>query len=442
MIGKFSEHIEKYALCSKSDNILLAVSGGMDSVVMAELFHMAGYKFAITHCNFHLRDTESDADEFFVRELASKKYKTRCFVAHFDTKKYARQKKLTVQEAARELRYNFFEETLAKEGFDSIATAHHADDQIETFFINLLRGSGITGLSGIPVKHGNIIRPMLFAFRKDIESFVKNYNLKYRTDSSNNENKYLRNKIRNNLLPLMEQLYPNYRQSIQSAIGNLKNTDTIYRNHLENISPLKPGRNGLLTISIKELIKLTPTSSYLFEFISPYGFNKHVCEDICSALENISGKTFFSKTHRLVKDREHLLIEELNATKFTDEYILTEETKQIDEPVKLTFTLKGPAELKSFITDDKTALLNRDLLKYPLTLRKWKKGDIFYPYGMKGKKKLSDFFSNDKLSVIEKSSIWLLCSENKIVWVIGMRIDDRFKIKKGTHTILQVKLLE
>jgi len=439
MLARFLEHIEKNSLCGKSAKILLAVSGGADSVVMAGLFHKAGYKFGIIHCNFQLRGEESDADEAFVRDLAVKKYKVPFFVTHFDTKKYAEQHKRSIQEAARELRYTYFEEIRKKEHYSSLATAHHADDNIETFFINLLRGSGISGLAGIPVKQKNIIRPLLFAYRSEIEEYAKKNKLKYRTDSSNKDTKYLRNKIRNKMLPVMEQIYPQYRNAISTSITNLRNTEAAYRIYLEKISLLKTNKNGLKTISIKELKKLEPDSHYLFEFISAFGFNKHVCDDICNALDEVSGKIFFSPTHRLIKDREHLIIEQLTNETPDRIFSLNDGVKQISLPIKLKLTIKKPSALKVFSADKNLALLDKDKLVFPLTLRKWQKGDYFYPLGLKGKKKLSDFFSDHKFSVIDKENTWLLCSENKIVWVIGWRIDDRFKIRTRTQNILQVK---
>ncbi|HNW69778.1 MAG TPA: tRNA lysidine(34) synthetase TilS [Bacteroidales bacterium] len=441
MLARFLEHIKKNSLCGKSAKILLAVSGGADSVVMAELFHRAGYKFGIIHCNFRLRGKESDADEAFVRDLAIKKYQVPFFVTHFDTKKFAEQNKLSIQEAARELRYAYFEEIRIKEHFSSIATAHHADDRIETFFINLLRGSGISGLAGIPVKQKNIIRPLLFAFRSEIEAFAAINKLKYRTDSSNKDSKYLRNKIRNKLLPVMEQIYPNYRNAVNTSITNLRNTEVIYRAYLEKISLVKTNKNGLITISIKELKKLEPASHYLFEFISAFGFNKYVCEDICNSLDEVSGKIFLSPSHRLVKDRENLIIEQLATEAPGRIFFLNDGVKQISHPIKLKLAVKKSSGIKAFSEDKNMALLDKDRLVFPLTLRKWQKGDYFYPLGMKGKKKLSDFFTDHKFSVIDKENTWLLCSEDKIVWVIGWRIDERFKISAKTQNMLQVKWL-
>ena len=441
MLVKFLKHIESNSLCNKADKILLAVSGGVDSVVMAELFHRAGFCFEMVHCNFSLRGKESDDDETFIRHLAKNKYNVPCHVKRFDTKAFAAQNKRSIQEAARILRYDYFEEIRKKQKLDYIATAHHADDRIETFFINLLRGSGISGLSGIPVKQKNIIRPMLFAFRNEIEDFAKENNIIYRTDSSNKDNKYLRNKIRNKLMPVLENIYPQYRTAIDTTITNLKNTETIYRGRLEKIQLLKANKNGLKTISISELKKLVPASHYLYEFISPYGFNRHVCDDICNSLDEISGKLFFSPTHRLVKDRKNLILEARTESDNDQIFFLAEGIKQTDDPLKLRISKKTTTELKTLSTDNNVALLDKDKLVFPLIIRKWKRGDAFYPLGMKNKKKLSDFFTDNKFSLIDKSNVWLLCSENKIVWIIGHRIDNRYKINERTQNILQVKWL-
>lgn len=441
MFARFLKHIEKNNLCSTSHKILLAVSGGVDSVVMVELFFRAGYRFEIVHCNFLLRGKESDADETFVLNLA-KKYKTQCFVKRFDTKKYAEQNKLSIQEAARNLRYDYFETIRKKIKYDFVATAHQADDQIETFFINLLRGSGIAGLTGIPIIQHYVLRPILFAYREEVEGFARENSLEYRTDSSNSSNKYLRNNIRNQLMPLMETISPQCRATISTTIGNLKNTEAIYRKHLKDISLLKKNKNGLITIPISKLKKLRPSAHYLFDFLKPYGFNRHVCEDICNSLDEIPGKLFFSPTHRLLKDRVDLIIEKIVASDIAQDYILEEGVKQINTPIKLEFREMNISELKTLASDKDTALFDKDKLIFPLIIRKWRRGDHFFPFGMKGKKKLSDFFSDNKLSIIDKSNIWLLCSEDKIVWVIGRRIDDRFKINNGTQNVLQIKSLE
>jgi len=439
MLEGFLDFIEKNKLCGKSDHLLLAVSGGVDSVVMAELFHRAARHFSIIHCNFQLRGTASDTDEQFVRALAQKYYTT-CFVKSFDTRKYAALHKLSIQQAARDLRYAYFEEIRKKENFDLIATAHHADDQIETFFINLFRGSGITGLAGIPIKQQHIIRPLLFAFRAEIEAFAGDNNLEYRTDASNNENKYLRNKIRNLLMPQLENLSPSCRTTINTAIGHLKNTDQIYHQHLKNIRLLKKHKNGLITIDIPKLKKLQPTSHYLFEYISVYGFNSRVCDEICQSLDEISGKIFFSPSHRLVKDRDTLIIDKKPDSAACEEFVLEEGVKKIVTPVNLHFLEKSIVVLKTFTVPGNTALIDKDKLTYPLIIRRWRQGDYFYPLGMNCKKKLSYFFTDNKLSVIDKSNIWLLCSGEKIVWIIGYRTDNRFKITERTQKVVQVKL--
>ncbi|HNX08019.1 MAG TPA: tRNA lysidine(34) synthetase TilS, partial [Bacteroidales bacterium] len=441
MLEGFLDFIEKNKLCDKSDHILLAVSGGVDSVVMAELFHRAGWHFSIIHCNFQLRAAASDADEQFVRTLAQK-YNTTCFVKSFDTRKYATRHKFSIQQAARKLRYDYFEEIRKKENFDLVGTAHHADDQIETFFINLFRGSGIAGLAGIPIKQQHIIRPLLFAFRSEIESFAAENNLGYRTDESNNENKYLRNKIRNLLMPQLENLSPSCRTSICTTIGHLKNTEQIYRQHLKTIRLLKKHKNGLITIDIRTLKKLQPSSHYLFEYISVFGFNSRVCNEICQSLDEISGKIFFSPTHRLVKDRDTLIIDKKPDFAAGDEFVLEEDVKKIDTPVKLHFLEKNIDSLKTFIVTGNTALIDKDKLTSPMTIRRWRQGDYFYPLGMNFKKKLSDFFTDNKLSVIDKENVWLLCSGEKIVWIIGYRTDNRFKITARTQNVIQIKWMK
>jgi len=442
MLATFLEHIEKNNLCKKSDKILLAVSGGVDSVVMAELFYRAGYQFCMVHCNFMLRGEESNADEKFVKELAAKKYRTKCFVRRFDTKSLVKESWLTIQEAARDQRYNYFRELMKKEHFNFVATAHHADDQIETFFINLLRGTGISGLSGIPLKHQGTIRPMLFAFRNEIETFAQENDLEYRTDSSNKENKYLRNKIRNKLLPKLEEIVPHYRSAIVTTIGNLKNTEELYRSLLRENTIFQKNKKGQIYIPVDDLKKHLPASHYLFEYISPLGFNRSVCEDICNSLDEISGKIFLSPTHRLIKDRNSLIIEEKKTADPLRDYPVDKNVKHFNNPIPLKISVQKITKTPAFSSDNRVAMLDMDKLVFPLTIRRWKQGDYFYPLGLKGRKKLSDFFSDQKFSIIDKQNTWLLCSQTKIVWVIGWRIDDRFKITKQTRNSYRINILE
>ncbi len=452
MLNLFTTYIKKEKLFSKTDTILLTVSGGIDSVVMCELFKQAGYKFGIAHCNFQLRGDESEGDENFVEELAEK-YGVKFHSVSFDTSTFAKKNKLSIQVAARKLRYEWFEEIRTQFDYSFIATAHHQDDSIETFFINLIRGTGIAGLHGILPKQNNIIRPLLFTNKNQIEIFAKKNKLKHREDSSNASDKYLRNKIRHQLIPLLKELNPDISKTISEDIQRLSGTEKVYKKEIENKRSkiIKQDKNEIL-ISIKELKKLNPIESYLFEFLYPFGFNSTMVDEIIESLNGQSGKQFFSATHRLIKDRDFLLIESRRKTQESRQQ--NEESHRIKknqknltiDGLKLKFKIiaktpnlpTGQAGSKLQTPNSKTNI-DFDKLQFPLEIRKWEKGDSFHPLGMNGKKKLSDFFIDKKISISEKENTWLLTSKNQIVWVIGLRLDDRFKVTDKTKKIYFVE---
>lgn len=445
MLNSFNTYIKKEKLFSKTDNTLLTVSGGIDSVVMCELFHQAGYKFGIAHCNFQLRGDESEGDENFVEELAEK-YGVQFHSVSFDTSAFAKKNKLSIQLAARKLRYEWFEEIRTQFDYSFIATAHHQDDSIETFFINLIRGTGIAGLHGILPKQNTIIRPLLFTNKDQIEVFAKKNKLKFREDSSNASDKYLRNKIRHQLVPLLKELNPNISQTISEDIQRLSDTEKIYKKEIENKRSkiIKEDKNEI-QISIKELKKLNPIEPYLFEFLYPFGFNSTMVDEIIESLNGQSGKQFFSATHWLIKDRDFLLIESRRKTqesrqKKEQDYSIKKGQKNLiaDElKLKLKTIVKTPNY--KLQTKNLTANIDLDKLQFPLEIRKWKKGDTFHPLGMKGQKKLSNFFIDKKVSISEKENTWLLTSKNQIVWVIGLRLDERFKVTDKTKKIYFVE---
>jgi tRNA(Ile)-lysidine synthase len=440
MLDKFNSFITANQLCKKNDKILLTVSGGIDSMVMAHLFHRSNFKFTVAHCNFMLRGEESDEDEAFVEKLAKNDFKTEFFVAHFETEDYAKDQKLSIQQAARELRYKWFEEIRLANKLRHIATAHHLDDQLETFFINLMRGTGISGLSGIPLKQNRIIRPMLFTNRAEIEEFAHKNMLPFRNDSSNQSDKYLRNKIRLKLFPLLEDINPVFRDTISQSILNLKSTELIYKEQIQKLNLKKCDKNGEIRIEIDKLKTLEPGLHYLFELISEYGFNRSGCSDIFKSLDGISGKQFFSPTHTLIRDREHLIIYPNQIImEHTSEYLIMSGATEISDPMHLKLEeIKNTGDLELNNGND-VAMLDFDRLTFPLVIRRWQEGDFFYPLGMKSKKKLSDFFIDNKMSIKEKSDIWLLCSCKEIVWVIGIRIDERYKVRPKTSNILMIK---
>jgi tRNA(Ile)-lysidine synthase len=439
MLNAFTKYIQQEKLFSAKDKILLAVSGGIDSVVLCEMFHKAGFKFGIAHCNFGLRADESDGDEAFVEALAEK-YDVSFHATAFDTSAFAKKNKLSIQAAARELRYQWFENIRENFNYKFIATAHHSDDSIETFFINLIRGTGISGLHGILPKQGNIIRPMLFTNKEKITSFTKKSKLKYREDSSNASDKYVRNKLRHKIIPELKKINPSIESAIAQNIKHLRDVELIYKKAIESERKIINKENeDRKIIPISSLKKLKPLSPYLFEFLYPLGFNSSVIEKIILSLDNTSGKQFFSETHRLIKDRSELIIERIRETK--EELILiSQDQKELrSAEFRLKFKAFKADQNKKIKMTAGTANLDYDKLFFPLEIRKWQKGDVFYPLGMKGKKKLSDLFIDKKLSLDQKENIRILTSEGKIVWVIGMRLDDRFKITDKTKKIYCVE---
>lgn len=440
MHNELISYIDKEHLFNTKDVILLTVSGGVDSVVMCELFYSAGLPFAIAHCNFQLRATESDEDELFVKQLASH-YNVPFHHTRFETEAFAKKNKFSTQVAARELRYEWFEKIRIQHRYHFIATAHHQGDIIETFFINLIRGTGISGLRSIVPKQGKIIRPLLFAAKKDILAYAEKNKINYREDSSNVSDKYLRNKIRHHLIPVLNEFSPVAESSILHSIENLREAEFIYKQTIESIRlKICKKKGNAVLIAIPELQKLNPVSTYLYELLKPYGFNTSTASAILKNFKAESGKQFFSSTHRLVKDRSMLILEPIESSTIPNEFTIGADQNEFKtQELELLFHITTRGLEAGIAVSTDLAAIDLDKLNFPLTVRKWKTGDTFYPLGMKGKKKLSDFFIDNKLSLPEKENTWLLCSGEKIVWVIGMRLDERFKISRTTKSILLVQ---
>ena len=440
MLVSLFNHIETQNLCTQADTTLLTVSGGIDSVVMCELFRKAGLKFAIAHCNFQLREAESDQDEEFVESLAGH-YNVAFHSIAFDTAKYAKKNNLSIQLAARELRYKWFEEIRQEYNYRFIATAHHVNDSIETFLINFSRGTGIAGLHGILPKQGNIVRPLLFATKQEIESFAKKNNLKYREDSSNTSDKYTRNKIRHHIIPVLKELNSDFENAASLTIQRLLQTETIYEGAIaRHRTAIVKTTGDTTTIAIPSLKKLVPLASYLYEFLKPFNFNPATIDEIRDVLDGETGKQFFSSTHRLVKDRANLIIRELKA-KEKEEPATYKIKKNQKECITETFSLQFEKLKKQELSPSPLiASIDFDKLEFPLEIKKWQKGDVFYPLGMKGKKKLSDFLIDKKLSLFQKENTWLVVSGKKVVWVIGLRLDDRFKVTNTTSIVYKISL--
>jgi len=439
MFERFLQYINKHKLVDSHEKILLAVSGGIDSVVMCELFHQSGIRFDIAHCNFSLRGEESEGDEQFVRNLAER-LKVSVHVKRFETSSYADKEGISIQMAARDLRYLWFRQLALEHGYDKIAIAHNLNDQAETFFINLLRGTGIAGLRAMKPLNDGIIRPLLIFSREEIVSFATNNECPFREDSSNASDKYLRNRIRHHLIPLLKELQPELYPIFSENIERLADTETVYLNEIERkrqqYVQFSDKRN---LINIESLNLLNPIQTYLFEFLKPFGFNETVVGQLISALNDIPGKVFLSATHRLIKDREYLIIEPLSESKFESEEVLIDaDTKSLDFPFNVEFTNLDRHQFTSFNSSPLIAWLDRDKLTFPLCLRRMQKGDRFRPLGMKGFRKLSDFLTDLKVPLPDKQNTWVITSGSDIVWVVGHRIDDRYKVTAQTKEIFKM----
>lgn len=440
MLNRFKKFISDKDLFTPEHKLLLAVSGGIDSVVLAYLCHEAGYKFGIAHCNFGLRGKESEGDEKFVKQLA-KKFKVQFHTKHFDTQAFAGKHNVSVQMAARQLRYEWFEEIRKANKYDHVAIAHHKDDEMETLFINLIRGTGIGGLHGIPLQRGKIVRPLLFATRFDIEDYVKKNEISFREDSSNSSDKYIRNKLRHKVIPVLKEINSNLGAAISRDIEYFQQVEKIYREAIgEKLPRLIVKKKNGVEVDVRKLLKLDPAPVYLYELLSPYGFNETVCNDVLKAMiDDRTGRQFFSATHRLVKDRFRLIITS-NTVSGDGEYVIRSGMKKVTEPLSLTFS-KIKAGSYTISRSRQVASVDFNKLKFPLIIRKWRKGDAFRPLGMKQKKKLSDFFIDNKFSLIDKENTWLLTSGTHIVWVIGHRINDRFKVADKTEIVYVMSIL-
>lgn len=428
----FKNHIENNFSFLFGKKILVACSGGLDSVVLATLLQDLNYEIGLTHCNFSLRGIESDGDEDFVIDLAEK-FNVPIFTETFDTKKYAADRKQSTQMAARELRYRWFDEVRRDFGYDYIVTAHHADDDLETFLINLSRGTGLKGLTGIPKQNEYIVRPLLPFQRNEILDFARENKLYWREDSSNKKTDYLRNKLRIEAIPQLKETSKDFFSSFQKTQEHLNESRKLVKDYMILVFNLVVTENSDgYSIHIDKLKELPNTSALLYELLSPFGFSDFVA--LNGLIESQSGKKLFSETHLLLKDRNILILKKLSAEEKKESFSIQKGKEAIEIPISLRFT--EVSEMKK--TDRNIIFVDSNQLEYPLTLRKWKNGDVFQPFGMKGKKKLSKFFKDEKLSLIAKENVWLLCSGQNIIWVVGMRQDENFKVTGQTDKILKI----
>lgn len=420
----------------KDDKILVALSGGLDSVALLYLMHMSGFYVEVAHCNFNLRGEESDADAQFVKELCAA-LGLPVHVKNFDTAAHANDFGVSIQMAARDLRYAWFEELRSKNGLAYIATAHHRDDQVETVLINFSRGTGLKGMQGMKPLQNKIIRPLLFTDRSALELWMQKEKYAYREDSSNTSIKYTRNKLRHQVIPILKMLNPSLSTTVQENVerfaGSETNLSFLLEKERQNIV-LQKGTEQHFILSA--LTAYPSPSSVLYNFISDFGF--HDWKAIENMLNSESGKIIYSQTHALLKDREVLVLREKKTVE-QSRYLIEKTTPGISSPLQMQFSCV-PAKDFKINTSSLVAALDYDKLTFPLELRKWKEGDAFQPLGLKGKKKLSDFFIDQKKNIFEKENTWLLCSDNQIVWVVGSRIDERFKLVEKTQKVYLAEL--
>ena len=435
MLTNFKNHISNTFPALKGKKILIACSGGLDSVVLSRLFKELNYDISLAHCNFSLRGKESDEDEKFVILLADK-LSIPIFNKKFNTKAYKIKHKLSTQVAARQLRYQWFEEVCTEHSFDYLATAHHLDDDLETFLINLSRGTGLRGLIGIPLINDKIIRPFLNFPRADILQYAKEKNSPWREDSSNQTSDYLRNKLRIEVIPRLKEVDHNLLNGFHQTQKYLNDSMALVNDYMALIKNLvvDETEDGF-EIDVLKLQDLPNTNALLYELLAPFGFT--AWDDISDLLTAQSGKQIFSESHRILKNRKSLLLVENSFVHNEETYTIKESDTGIDTPINLKI------EQVDKTSDYTPSIVYLDLqkLNFPLQLRKWREGDSFYPFGMKGKKKLSKFFKDEKLSLVAKEKTWVLTSENHIVWIVGMRSDHRFKVESQTKKILKITVL-
>jgi tRNA(Ile)-lysidine synthase len=436
MLQRFTTYYQKYHLFSQSDKILLAVSGGKDSMAMLKLFVNSKLSFGVAHCNFNLREAESDADTQLVKSVCEK-HNIPCFVIHFNTKAYAEQNGLSIQMAARDLRYNWFETLRVEKGYDYIATAHHKNDVAETMLINLAKGTGLAGLHGIREKSGKIIRPLLGFTREEIEVFVQENKVEFRDDQSNFNNKYTRNGIRLDVIPLLEKINPNLIESLNQTANYINDVELILEEKIEEeFNKCTEQKADKILFDIEKLQDLTALPTQLYYFLKDYGFNASDVQDIIDSFDEQSGKIFLSKTHQILKNREELILSEIHIES-KEEIIIN----SIDDFNNYGFSVEVyPNDKELEINkNNQYAYLDANKIEFPLVIRNWQEGDAFQPFGMKGKKKLSDFFIDNKVDVLTKHKTKVLTQNNTIIWVVGYRIDNAFKITENTKSVMVIK---
>lgn len=438
MLNEFKKFIAENNLVKPGDRILLAVSGGIDSMVMTHLFQHLGNKTGIAHCNFSLRESESDLDEEMVRNYSAE-HDIPFYSTRFDTKAFAKKNRLSVQMAARELRYAWFEEIRKKNRFDTIAVAHNLNDNIETLIINLTRGTGITGMTGMRTVSNRIIRPLLFATRQDITGYCNRHRIIFREDTSNAETKYTRNKIRHLVIPVLKEINPSLETTLNETAERFKGINGIVSEYISGLRKSVSEQKGeFIIFNISLLKEHLHNKTVLFELFKPYGINNLQLNDLMKVIEGKTGGQIFTGTHRIIKNRKEIIVshEDVGNEIFYSIKNLTGFQKVPGIATAGYFDITGNFEIPS---DPLIACIDTEKISFPLIIRKWKSGDHFYPLGMKHRKKLSDHFIDNKYSRFDKENILILESDGKIIWIIGDRIDNRFRITDTTKKALIIK---
>ncbi|WP_426486053.1 tRNA lysidine(34) synthetase TilS [Flavobacterium sp. 2] len=435
MFSNFQNHIVSRFPFLAEKKLFLAVSGGLDSMVLLHLLKKLPYEIAVLHCNFQLRGLESFGDQEFIQNYC-KQNSIPFFTTQFDTKAFAEDYKLSTQVAARELRYSWFYELLEEENFDYILTAHHADDNLETFIINLTRGTGLDGLTGIPEQNDKIIRPLLPFPREEILKYAEENKIAWREDSSNASNKYLRNKIRHDLVPILKEINPNFLNAFQKTQSYLQESQEMTEDASIMIYQQVAKEDGEdIHFDLNQLKKLPNYKSYLYQWLNEFGFT--AWNDIYDLVNGQSGKQVLSEEFRLLKNRETLILSPISYEPNDEEFEINKEDTEVNFPLNLKLCQVDDITIDS----NKAIFVDAEKIQFPLILRRWNEGDVFQPFGMQGKsKKVSKLFKDEKLSLIEKEKTWILCSDNQIVWVVGIRQDERFKIENTTNNILKIEL--
>jgi len=453
---RFRENISENNLLSPKDKLLLAVSGGVDSVVLCELCKQAGYDFTIAHCNFQLRGAESERDEKFVRGLGDK-YKIEVKVKKFETERFAKENKMSVQEAARSLRYEWFDELISKLRVQSdeptidsrltthdsrlthLLTAHHADDNAETVLMNFCRGTGLHGLTGIPVSYGNTKRPLLIFTKNELIQFAKENNLDFVEDSSNSSSKYTRNLFRNKIIPAISKVYPQVNENLNDNIKRFNEIEKLYRIALVDIKKKLVKKKGTeWHIPVRQLMSYD-NRAMIYEIIADFGFSEKQIDEVIKLAESDSGKYIDSPAtnYRIIRHRHWFIISPVQSVESAIVIIEKDDKEITFQAGEITIENIETSNFKPQ-TSNNIACLDAKAINYPLILRKWKTGDYFYPLGMKKKKKISRFFIDQKMSKTEKEKTWVIEMDKKIIWVVGKRIDERFKVTEKTRSVIKI----